>query len=168
MKIFLFPYGNSPFEILKNCVKKEFNKEEVNANSYTELKNEIKHAINLKYTNRKAIDEYYLQNLVEKEHQNQYNLVSYFSMKYAAFALMISVFSLIAGYLELPFSTFFVILVWIVWTVIMSYRGVHKQQGQIEYLQFKLRCLEEIVKSETKETDGRKGKKRTSSDKTRS
>lgn len=106
MKIFLFPYGNSPFEILKNCVKKEFNKEEVNANSYTELKNEIKYAINLKYTNRKAIDEYYLQNLVEKEHQNQYNLVSYFSMKYAAFALMISVSSLIAGYFELPFSTF--------------------------------------------------------------
>lgn len=29
---FLFPHGNTPFEILKNCAKEEFGEKQTNAN----------------------------------------------------------------------------------------------------------------------------------------
>lgn len=150
MKKFLFPYGNTPFDTLINCAREEFGPNQINAKSYTELKTEIKRAINLHHTNKKTINEYYLKTLSEKEHQNQYHLISYFSMKYSALALIISVFSLIVSNFGLSFPPFFVavIFVWMACTVLASYRGVHKQQGQVEYLQFKLCCLKEIVELE--------------------
>lgn len=150
MKNFLFPYGNTSFDILINCAREEFGSNQINAKSYTDLKTEIKRAINLHHTNKIKINEYYLKTLSEKEHQNQYHLVSYFSMKYSALALIISVLSLIVSSFGLSVPPFLVavIFIWMACTVIASYIGVHKQQGQVEYLQFKLRCLKEIVEPE--------------------
>lgn len=112
-----------------------------------ELKTEIKRELNRQHTNKKAINEYYLKTLSEKEHQNQYHLISYFSMKYSALALIISIFSLTISNFGSSFPPFFIVVIlsWIACTVIAGYRGVHIQQGQVEYLQFKLRCLEEII-----------------------
>lgn len=151
MKKFLFPYGNTPFEILINCAKEEFGPNQINANSYTRLKTEIRCEINRHHTDKRAVYEYYLKTLSEKEHHNQYHLVSYFSMKYSAYAFVISVLSLIISHFgsAFPSCLFDVMLIWMAITVILSYRGVHKQQGQVEYIQFKLRCLEEIVKPKT-------------------
>lgn len=122
---------------------------QINANSYTELQIEIKREINRQH--KKAINEYYLKTLADKEHQNQYHLVSYFSMKYSAHAVIISVISLIISSYGLPLLHSYVnlILGWLSLTIIVSYRSVHIQQAQVEYLQFKLRCLEEIVKSKS-------------------
>ena len=154
MKNYLFPYGNRPFETLINCARKEFGSNQIKADSYTELKTEIKREINRQHTKKSAINEYYLKTLSEKEHQNQYHMISYFSMKYAAHALIISVISLIMSNLGLSFPGFFTvaIFIWMSFTIIVSYRAVHQQQGQVEYLQFKLRCLKEIVKPEQPES----------------
>lgn len=147
MKNFLFPYGNTPFEILINCAREEFGADRINADSYTKLRAEIKREINLHHTGKKAINEYYLKTLSEKEHQNQYHLLSYFSMKYSAYAFVLSIFSLVISYFGSQFPPVFlrIMLYWMAFTVISSYRGVHRQQGQAEYLHFKLRYLEKIV-----------------------
>lgn len=161
MKNVFVPNGTDSIEIINKLAKEEFGDSFKKHNEYTMLKREIIRM--LKKMKSRELEENKLETLLEIEHIKQNDFGNFISIRFAYWALMISVAVLIMGttpiykYFNMSKKTFggTIIVLLTILLVTMS-RTIHIQHDRLEYLNFKLICFEEIDKSPNKSNENKR------------
>lgn len=158
MKNIFVPNGITSSQILYKLAKDEFGDAIKSNNSYTSLKRDIIRA--LKRMKRNEQEENRLDTLVGIEHLKQNDFGNFISVRLAYWGMMIAIAVMIIG--EVPIYTYFnmskrcfadIIAILLTVLLVTMARTINTQHDQLEYLNFKLICFEELneTKKELKE-----------------
>lgn len=144
----LFPNGKKAFEILYKLSTEEFGKNIEKCKSYLDLKKEI--MISLEKINEQEFDNYELTVLIHIEHMNQNDFGSYMSMKFAYWAVILATLSTIYDgniFEVIGLSKFLSLCITLlIFTIFLLFMGhqIRQQHNCLEYLKFKLICINAI------------------------
>ena len=161
MKNLFVPNGSDPIEIINTLAKKEFGDSFRNCDRYAMLKAEVVRALQ----KMKPIvrDENKLGTLVEIEHIKQNDFGNFMTIRFAFWAIMISMAVLVIG--ETPIYAYFnmskrafgeTVMILLTLLLLVMSRTIHIQHDRLEYLNFKLLCFAEIDKSSNKDNANKK------------
>lgn len=155
MKNVFCPNGITSSEAIIKFAKKEFGEQIKNCNSYVELKKEIINA--LRKLSATELEENRLDTLVGMEHLKQNDFGNFISVRLAYWGMMIAIAVMIIG--DVPIYQYFnmskrcfgsLIIVLLTVLLITMSRTIHMQHDQLEYLNFKLLCFEELLENKKK------------------
>ena len=149
MKTIFTPNGISSSQVIMKLAKEEFGNQIKDCTSYVELKREIISA--LRKLPAKELEENRLDTLVGIKHLEQNDFGNFISVRFAYWGMIIAIAALLVGdkaiyeYFNMTKVMFgsCVIVVVIILLIMMS-RTIHIQHDQLEYLNFKLICFDEL------------------------
>lgn len=159
----LFPNGKTAFSIIHKLACKDFGKDIDKCKNFLELKNSI--IISLKRMKVQEFEENELSILVDIEHINQNDFGNYMSLKFAYWAIILATISTIYNGNIFEFfglnkiqSISVTVMVFTIFLLIMG-NTVRKQHNQLEYLKFKLLCINEVKNHNEKKIQNINNKK---------
>lgn len=144
----LYPNGKKSFDIIHKLSKDEFDNDVNGCKNYLSLKKEIINS--LKKMNRQDFEENAISTIVNIEHINKNDFGNYMAVKFAYWAIILSAISTLynGNVFELMGLSDFnsLSIVMIIFTVFLLVMGrtIHIQHNQLEYLNFKLMCINTI------------------------
>lgn len=148
LKKMFFPNGHDSLSIIYNLAQKEFGTEIINCKEFTTIKKNI---IGRLKSKKNELEEYRLKTLAQINHQEINDYGNYMSVKFSYWSLIIAV--LLSTFHEILFEELgvdkmkFTIVVVVFFTgfLILMAKTIHYQHDQLEYLRFKLLCINEIA-----------------------
>ena len=147
----LFPNGKKVFDIIHKLSQVEFGKDVTGCKNYLSLKNGI--ISSLKKMNRQDFEENALSTVANIEHLKENDFGGYMTTKFAYWAIILAVISTIYDGnifeiigLSKIISLNIVMIIFTIFLLIMG-RTIRVQHNQLEYLNFKLMCIN-IIKCE--------------------
>ena len=149
MKTIFTPNGISSSKVIMKLAKDEFGKQIKDCTSYVELKREIISA--LRKLPAKELEENRLDTLVGIKHLEENDFGNFVSVRLAYWGMIIAIATLLVGdraiyeYFNMTKVVFgrCVMIALTILLITMS-RTIHKQHDQLEYLNFKLICFDEL------------------------
>lgn len=151
MKSILTPNGTGSYQVILNLAREEFGDKITDSKSYLGLKKDIIRC--LRSLSHDELEENRLDTLVGIKHLQENDFANFISVRFAYWGMMLTMVIMIIG--DIPIYTYFSlnkrqfagmeIAVLIILLVTMS-RTIHRQHDQLEYLNFKMICFEEISK----------------------
>lgn len=152
----LFPNGKKAFDIIHKLSKDEFGNDVNGCKNYLSLKKGIISC--LKKMNRQDFEENALSTIVNIEHIKENDFGSYMAIKFAYWAIILATISTIYDGNVFEFiglskiiSLCIVITIFTIFLLIMGHT-IRKQHNQLEYLNFKLMCID-IIKCEMEKNE---------------
>lgn len=149
------PNGVTSSKIIYRLAKEEFGNSIKENNSYGSLKIDIIRALKRMKPNEQ--EENRLDTLVGIEHLKQNDFGNFISVRFAYWGLIIAIAVMIIG--DVPVYTYFnmsrrcfgtIIIILLTILLVTMARIIHKQHDQLEYLNFKLICFEELNENKKK------------------
>lgn len=147
----LFPNGKRAFEIIHKLAKEEFGDNICKCKSYLDLQRDI--ISSLKKMKEKDFEENILSTLVGIEHLKQNDFGSYMALKFSYWAIILATVSTIYSGnifevigLDKIKSLSIVLIVFTIFLLLMGHT-IRSQHNQLEYLNFKLQCIN-MIKNE--------------------
>lgn len=149
------PNGVTSSKIIYRLAKEEFGDSIKMSDSYGSIKHDIIRALKRMKPNER--EENRLQTLVDIEHLKQNDFGNFISVRFAYWGLMVAIVVMIIG--DVPIYSHFNMskrcfgnMVAIILTVLLvtMARTIHEQHDQLEYLNFKLICFDEIFENKRK------------------
>lgn len=147
------PNGVTSSKIIYKLAKKEFGNSIKKSNSYGSIKRDIIRALNRMKPD--DLEENRLETLVGIEHLRQNDFGNFISVRFAYWGLMIAIVVMIIG--DVPIYQYFnmskrcfgnMIAILLTILLVTMAATIHSQHDQLEYLNFKLICFEELKESE--------------------
>ncbi len=149
----LAPNGVTSSKIICRLARKEFGDDVIKVSeSYVSIKRDI--IKTLKKMEPGELEENRLDTLVRIEHLKQNDFGNFVSVRFAYWALIISMATMIIG--DIPIYSYFnmtkrnfgiIVIILLTVLLITMARVIHIQHDNLEYLNFKLLCFEEMSKS---------------------
>jgi len=149
MKTIFTPNGTCSLEIIYNLANKEFGKEIRKTNKLSTIKYDL-----IKVFKKMSSNEYEenkLETITELEHIKQNDFSNFISIRFAYWAMLISLAVIIAGdtpiyeYFNVSKSTFgYVVTILVTILLVTMSTTIHIQHDRNEYLNFKMMCFEEV------------------------
>lgn len=143
------PNGISSLKIIYNLAKKEFGDSIKTPNSFSSIKKDITNA--LRKMNPKEREENKLDTLVGIEHIKQNDFGNFMTLRFAYWGMLIAIAVAIMGniqiyeYFNMSKRLFGNIVMYILCIILITMsRTIHIQHDQLEYLNFKLLCFNDI------------------------
>lgn len=155
MRNIFVPNGTASSEIIYRLARKEFGNSIRKNNNYSLLKYDIVQV--LKKMKSDELEENRLDTLIGIEHLKQNDFGNFISVRFAYWALIISIAAMVIG--ETPIYHYFnmskqhfayLIIALLTILLIVTARTIHIQNDELEYLNFKLICFEEVDKAKKK------------------
>lgn len=146
------PNGVTSSKIIYRLAKEEFGDSIKKSDSYGSIKHDIIRALKRMKPNER--EENRLQTLVDIEHLKQNDFGNFISVRFAYWGLMVAIVVMIIR--DVPIYSYFNMskrgfgnMVAILLTVLLvtMARTIHIQHDQLEYLNFKLICFDELEES---------------------
>ena len=151
MKSIFTPNGTGSYQVILNLAREEFGDKIGDSKSYLGLKKDVIRV--LRSLSHDEFEENRLDTLVGIKHLQENDFANFISVRFAYWGMMLTMAIMIIG--DIPIYTYFLldksqfagvaIAVLIILLVTMS-RTIHRQHDQLEYLNFKMLCFEEISK----------------------
>ncbi len=160
----LFPYGKRAFGIIHKLSKKEFGKYMDGCENYVDLKKRI--ISNLKKMKEQEFEENVLSTLVGIEHIKENDFGSYMAIKFAYWAIILAT---VSNVYQGSLFDFFglnklisLCIVMIIFTIFLLIMGnkIRRQHNSLEYLNFKLICINVVKAEKEKQVQNENMKKR--------
>lgn len=155
MKNLFTPNGITSLEIIYTLARQEFGDVINDKSSYGSIKKDIIHALKKMKTDER--EENRIETLVGIEHLKQNDFGNFMSVRFSYWGLIVAIAVMIIG--NVPIYQYFniskgqfgniVIIILTVLLITMS-RTIHIQHDQLEYLNFKLMCFDEISENRKK------------------
>ncbi len=160
----LFPNGKKAFEIIYKLSKDEFGNYMDGCINYVNLKKRIISC--LRKMNEQEFEENVLSTLIDIEHMKENDFGSYMTIKFTYWAIILATVSTIynGNILELmglsKISSLCVVM--IIFTIFLLIMGstIRQQHNTLEYLNFKLICINEVKSEKEKQIQNVNVKKR--------
>ncbi len=149
------PNGITSSKIIYRLAKEEFGNSIKENNSYSSLKRDIICALKRMKPNEQ--EENRLDTLVGIEHLKQNDFGNFISVRFAYWGLILAIAVMIIG--DVPVYTYFnmsrrcfgtIVIMLLTILLITMARTIHMQHDQLEYLNFKLICFEELNENKKK------------------
>lgn len=150
MKNIFCSNGMTSSEVIMKLAKKEFGKQIKNCNSYVELKREIISA--LRKLSATELEENRLNTLVGIKHLEENDFGNFISVRFAYWGMLIAIAALLVE--STPIYQYFnmskgvfgrCVVVGVIVLLITMSRTIHIQHDELEYLNFKLICFDELL-----------------------
>lgn len=150
MKGIFLQNGVGSLKIINQLAKKEFGNEIGTANSYVELKRDIIKVLRKKTA--RELEENKLATLVNIKSIEENNFSDFISVRFAYWGMTISIAILMIG--NVPINSYFnmtkktfgtLVATGIIILLVTMSRTIHMQHDELEYLNFKLICFDEII-----------------------
>lgn len=163
MKNIFVPNGISSEEIICSLAQKEFGDAIRKSSSYVLLKRDIIKA--LRKLKSDELEEKRLDAIIGIEHLNQNDFGNFISMRFAYWGLMLTFTVMIIG--DVPIYEYFymskrnfgnMVIVVLMILLIITSRIIHIQHDQMEYLNFKLMCISELLEERKNRNSNKKCK----------
>lgn len=155
MKNPFLPNGVTSSKIINKLAKEEFGNAIRENNSYSSVKHDIIRAMKRMSPNER--EENRLETLVRIEHLKENDFGNFISVRFAYWGLMVTIAVMIIG--DVPVYTYFnmskrcfgtIIILLLTILLITMARTINMQHDQLEYLNFKLICFEELNENKKK------------------
>lgn len=147
----LFPNGKRAFNIIHKLAKNEFGNDLSECKNYFDLKKEIIRL--LKKMKEQEFEENTLATVVHIEHIKQNDFGNYMALKFSYWAIILATVSMIDPDLILNIFNFiglskmmFISIVFMIFTIFLLIMAhtIRNQHNQLEYLNFKMLCINTI------------------------
>lgn len=144
------PNGLAPAKIIKKLARKEFGDCIKEADSYVEIKRQIISALR-KMTPRE-LEENKIETLVGIKHLEQNDFGNFISVRLAYWGMILTIAVMIIG--DIPIYTYFnmskrlfgdIVCIALTILLITMSRTINRQHDELEYLNFKLICFDEML-----------------------
>lgn len=144
------PNGVTSSKIIYKLAKEEFGDAIKDNNSYGSMKHDIIRALKRMKPNER--EENRLETLVGIEHLKQNDFSNFISVRFAYWGMMIAISVMIIG--DVPIYEYFsmskrcfgnMMAILLMLLLVTMARTIHMQHDQLEYLNFKLICFDEIL-----------------------
>lgn len=145
------PNGIGSLTVIRKLAKKEFGYDISECKTYLQLKNCICNT--MKKMTKNELEENRLDTLVGIKHLEENDFGNFVSVRLAYWGMLIAIAVAIIG--EVPIYAYFnmtrrtfveVVCFFLILLLITMSRTIHYQHDQLEYLNFKLLCFEELAK----------------------
>lgn len=144
------PNGVSSLNIIYKLAREEFGDIIKDGNSYVSIKRDIVRA--LRKMNSSDLEENKLDTLVGIQHLKENDFGNFVSIRFAHWGMVIAIAIMIIG--DVPIYQYFdmdkrsfgsIVIILLTILLIITSRTIHIQHNQLEYLNFKLICFDEII-----------------------
>lgn len=143
------PNGVNSLQIIYNQAKSEYGTTIKEPKNFSMLKMDLIRVLKKKKTSE--IEEIYLDTIVGIEHLEQNDFSNFISVRFAYWGMMITIAVIAVG--DIPIYQYFnmskrifggICICALMFLLVSMSRTIHMQHDQMEYLKFKLICLNEI------------------------
>lgn len=150
MKTIFTPNGTGSYQVILNLAREEFGDKITDSKSYLGLKKDIIRV--LRSLSHDELEENRLDTLVGIKHLQENDFGNFISVRFAYWGMMLTMAIMIIG--DIPIYTYFsmdkkqfawMAIVALILILVTMSRTIHQQHDQLEYLNFKMICFEEIM-----------------------
>lgn len=163
MKNPFLPNGVTPAKIIYRLAKKDFGEIIKEHDDFLSIKHDIIKA--LKKMKPDELEENRLNALVWIEHMKQNDFGNFISVRFGYWGLILASAVMIIG--DVPIYEYFnmskrsfgnMVMVFLIIVLVTMARTIHMQHDELEYLSFKLMCINEILEERKNNFHNRKHK----------
>lgn len=144
------PNGISSQKIITKLARKEFGEAIGTVNSYVELKRAVIKV--LKKLKPIELEENRLETLVAIKHIEENDFSKFISIRFAYWAMLLTIAVMLTG--DVPIYIYFnmskkmfgnTVMIILIFILVTMSRTMHAQHDELEYLNFKLICFDELI-----------------------
>lgn len=157
------PNGVTPLKIIYGLAKNEFGDMIKEHDNFLSIKKDIIKA--LKKMKPDELEEKRLNTLVWIEHIKQNDFCNFISVRFGYWSFILACAVMIIGnvpiyeYFNMSKRTFGnIVMVFLIIVLVTMVRTIHMQHNELEYLNFKLMCIDEILEERKKNFQQKKYK----------
>lgn len=152
MRNFFVPNGTTSLEIIYKLAKEEFGDEIKESNNYLSIKMDVIKVLRKMESNE--LEEIRLDTIVGLEHLSQNDFGNFISIRFVYWTLICTIATMIIG--DVPIYEYFnigkrafgyIVMILLTVLLVITARTIHIQHDQIEYLRFRLMCINELCES---------------------